>query len=36
MELKTNFYLVDENGEKFMGVGVLWLLAKVGAMGSLR
>ena len=36
MELKTKFYLVDENGEKFMGVGVLWLLEKVGEMGSLR
>lgn len=36
MELKTKFYLVDENGEKFMGVGVLWLLEKVGKMGSLR
>lgn len=36
MELKTKFYLVDGNGDKFMGIGVLWLLEKVGQSGSLR
>lgn len=36
MEVKVKLYLVDEEGEKFMGIGVLWLLEKVGTEGSLR
>lgn len=36
MELKSKLYLVDEEGEKFMGIGVLWLLQKIDACGSLR
>ena len=36
MELDTKLYLVDENGEKFMGIGVLWLLEEVGKGQSLR
>lgn len=36
MELKTKIYLVDENEEKFMGIGVVWLLEKVEEKGSLR
>jgi molybdate transport system regulatory protein len=36
MELKTKLYLVDEDGEKFMGIGVLWLLQKVAEEKSLR
>ncbi len=36
MEIKTKLYLVDSNGEKFMGIGVLWLLEKVESEGSLR
>lgn len=36
MELKSKLYLVDEEGEKFMGIGVLWLLQGVKKHGSLR
>lgn len=36
MELETKIYLVDENGDKFMGIGVLWLLEKIGEGYSLR
>ncbi len=36
MELKVKLYLVDEEGEKFMGIGVLWLLEKVAEHSSLR
>ena len=36
MELKIKLYLVDDQGEKFMGIGVLWLLQKTAALGSLR
>ena len=36
MELKTKLYLVNEKGEKFMGIGVLWLLQRTASFGSLR
>lgn len=36
MELKLKIYLTDEEGEKFMGIGVLWLLKEVEKQGSLR
>lgn len=36
MDVKVKLYLVDEDGDKFMGIGVLWLLEKVEAEGSLR
>ncbi len=36
MEIKSKLYLVDASGEKFMGIGVLWLLKRVGETGSLR
>ncbi len=36
MELKTKLYLVDEEGNKFMGIGVLWLLDQVEKQNSLR
>ncbi len=36
MELKTKLYLVDEEGNKFMGIGVLWLLDQVEQQHSLR
>ena len=36
MELKVKLYLVDDEGEKFMGIGVLWLLEKTQELGSLR
>ncbi|MFA5447906.1 MAG: LysR family transcriptional regulator [Sphaerochaeta sp.] len=36
MELKVKLYLTDEEGEKFMGIGVLWLLQRVAEHGSLR
>ena len=35
MELKVKIYL-EENGEKFMGIGVLWLLQKIEEKKSLR
>lgn len=36
MELKVKLYLIDEESEKFMGIGVLWLLEKVAEHSSLR
>ncbi|MDD3902451.1 MAG: LysR family transcriptional regulator [Sphaerochaeta sp.] len=36
MELKTKLYLIDEEGNKFMGIGVLWLLQQVHVQKSLR
>lgn len=36
MELKVKLYLVDEEGEKFMGIGVMWLLEELAKCGSLR
>ncbi|MGH0052928.1 MAG: winged helix-turn-helix domain-containing protein [Sphaerochaetaceae bacterium] len=36
MELKSKLYLVDEEGNKFMGIGVLWLLEQVEQQNSLR
>ncbi len=36
MELKVKLYLVDDEGEKFMGIGVLWLLEELAKCGSLR
>lgn len=36
MELKLKVYLTDKDGEKFMGIGVLWLLKEVEESGSLR
>ena len=36
MELKAKLYLVDEDGNKFMGIGVLWLLEQVRHQNSLR
>ena len=36
MELKTKLYLVDEEGNKFMGIGVLWLLQHIREHKSLR
>lgn len=35
MELKVKLYLED-NGEKFMGIGVLWLMQKIEEKQSLR
>lgn len=35
VSLKIKLYLENEN-DKFMGIGVLWLLQKVDATGSLR
>jgi molybdate transport system regulatory protein len=35
MEMKLRIYLQD-NGLKFMGVGVYWLLKEIGKCGSLR
>lgn len=36
MELKAKLYLVDDEGDKFMGIGVLWLLQQVEQHSSLR
>ncbi len=36
MELDTKLYLVDDDGNKFMGIGVLWLLENIGSEQSLR
>ena len=36
MELKSKLYLIDEEGNKFMGIGVLWLLEMVAEHNSLR
>jgi molybdate transport system regulatory protein len=36
MEIKSKVYVVNSRGEKFMGIGVLWLLTEVKQKGSLR
>ncbi len=36
MELKVKIYLTDDDGEKFMGIGVIWLLEEIEKAGSLR
>jgi molybdate transport system regulatory protein len=36
MDVKTKLYLVNSNGDKFMGIGVLWLLKRISSAGSLR
>lgn len=36
MELKLKIYLINESGEKFMGIGVLWLLQEIAREGSIR
>ncbi|WP_020611988.1 winged helix-turn-helix domain-containing protein [Sediminispirochaeta bajacaliforniensis] len=36
MDLKLKIYFVDEEGEKFMGAGVLWLLEGIRRHGSIR
>lgn len=35
MGLSVKLYILDEEGEKYMGVGVLWLLEGIGRTGSL-
>ncbi|MCH3917740.1 MAG: LysR family transcriptional regulator [Spirochaetia bacterium] len=36
MGLKTKVYLVDDKGNKYMGIGVVWLLEELQKCGSLR
>ncbi len=36
MEVKQKLYIVDEDGNKFLGIGVLWLLKAIGESGSIR
>ena len=36
MEIKSKIYLTDSDGEKFMGIGVMWLLRELEEKGSLR
>ncbi len=35
MELSAKLYILDDEGEKFMGAGVLWLLEGIKETGSL-
>ena len=35
MELSTKLYILDDEGSKFMGAGVLWLLEGIMETGSL-
>ena len=35
MELSTKLYILDDEGSKFMGAGVLWLLEGINESGSL-
>ena len=35
MELSTKLYILDDEGRKFMGAGVLWLLERIEETGSL-
>ena len=35
MELSTKLYILSDDGQKFMGAGVLWLLERVEETGSL-
>ncbi len=35
MELSTKLYILDDEGKKFMGAGVLWLLESIADTGSL-
>ena len=35
MELSTKLYILDDEGRKFMGAGVLWLLEGIKESGSL-
>ncbi len=36
MDLKLKIYFTDEEGEKFMGAGVFWLLQGIRRHGSIR
>ncbi len=36
MDLKTKIYLVNKENEKFMGIGVVWLLEEIKNLSSLR
>lgn len=35
-QLKVKIYLTDPEGTEFMGIGVLWLLQHIDALGSIR
>lgn len=36
MDLKTKIYLINSENEKFMGIGVVWLLEEIKKHSSLR
>ncbi len=36
MDLKTKIYLINSENEKFMGIGVVWLLEEIKKQSSLR
>ena len=36
MELKLKIYVVNEQGEKFLGIGTIWLLQAIEAEGSIH
>ncbi len=35
MELKLKIYITDDQGKKFLGIGVLWLLEEISRLGSI-
>lgn len=36
MEVDAKIYLLDKDGEKYMGIGVMWLLERIDKYKSLR
>ena len=36
MELKLKIYVVDDQGEKFLGIGTVWLLQAIEGEGSIH
>ncbi|MBL7006740.1 MAG: LysR family transcriptional regulator [Spirochaetia bacterium] len=36
MELKLKIYVVNEQGEKFLGIGTVWLLQAIESEGSIH
>ncbi|MCK5156260.1 MAG: LysR family transcriptional regulator [Spirochaetales bacterium] len=36
MDLKLKIYIVNDQGEKFLGIGVIWLLKAIGEEGSIH
>lgn len=36
MDVKLKIYVLNEQGEKFLGIGVFWLLSTIREVGSIR